>query len=80
MVQYYGAMNSIHINAYRLDDHGHLETLDYIRHPCVIVVEWPENLVELRHGITREIRIVMRESGECWVTLRCSIKNIVVLC
>ncbi|MDR1906992.1 MAG: tRNA (adenosine(37)-N6)-threonylcarbamoyltransferase complex ATPase subunit type 1 TsaE [Puniceicoccales bacterium] len=71
MAQYYGAMNLIHIDAYRLDDHGHLEVLDYIRHPCVIVVEWPENLVELRDNITRDIRIVMRESGERWVTLRC---------
>jgi tRNA threonylcarbamoyladenosine biosynthesis protein TsaE len=67
MAQYSGVMNLVHIDAYRLDGSEYLEVLDYIRSPYVIVVEWPENLIELRKYITHIIRIVVRENGDRWV-------------
>ncbi|MDR1590594.1 MAG: tRNA (adenosine(37)-N6)-threonylcarbamoyltransferase complex ATPase subunit type 1 TsaE [Puniceicoccales bacterium] len=68
MAEYSGTMNLVHIDAYRLDNSERLEVLEYIQSPYVIVVEWPESLIELRESITHTIRIVARENGDRWVT------------
>jgi tRNA threonylcarbamoyladenosine biosynthesis protein TsaE len=69
MAQYSGAMNLIHIDAYRLDGREYLGVLEYFRQPCVVVVEWAENLPELRGNVTRNIRIAAKSSGERCVYL-----------
>lgn len=70
MVQYSGVMNLVHIDAYRLGRSEYLDVLDYVEPPYVIVVEWPENLVELRESITHTIQIVAHENGDRWVIWR----------
>jgi tRNA threonylcarbamoyladenosine biosynthesis protein TsaE len=70
MAQYSGVMNLIHIDAYRLDCSECLDVLDYVQPPCVIMVEWPENLIELRENITHTIRITVHENGDRWVIWR----------
>lgn len=74
MAQYSGAMNLIHVDAYRLDRPEDLGIWEYIQHPCVIAVEWPENLVELRESITQDIQIAVLKNEERWVTLGKSVK------
>jgi tRNA threonylcarbamoyladenosine biosynthesis protein TsaE len=69
MAQYSGAMHLIHIDAHRLNGPEFLGVWEYAPHPCVVVAEWPENLIELVGNITRDIQIVVRENGERWVTL-----------
>ncbi|MDR1303159.1 MAG: tRNA (adenosine(37)-N6)-threonylcarbamoyltransferase complex ATPase subunit type 1 TsaE [Puniceicoccales bacterium] len=64
MAQYSGAMNLIHIDAYRLDGREYLGVLEYIHGPYVVVVEWVENLPELRESVTRSVRIVAKSGGE----------------
>jgi tRNA threonylcarbamoyladenosine biosynthesis protein TsaE len=70
MAQYSGIMNLVHIDAYRLDGSEYLEVLDYVQSPYVIVVEWPEKLIELRENITHIIRITVQENGNRWVIWR----------
>jgi tRNA threonylcarbamoyladenosine biosynthesis protein TsaE len=70
MAQYSGVMNLVHIDAYRLDRPECLEVLDYVQPPYVIVVEWPENLIELQEHITHTIRITVHENGNRWVIWR----------
>ncbi|MDR0590550.1 MAG: tRNA (adenosine(37)-N6)-threonylcarbamoyltransferase complex ATPase subunit type 1 TsaE [Puniceicoccales bacterium] len=69
MAQYSGAMNLVHIDAYRLDGREYLGVLEYVRGPCVVVAEWVENLPELRGNVTRNIRIAAKNNGERCVYL-----------
>jgi tRNA threonylcarbamoyladenosine biosynthesis protein TsaE len=69
MAQYSGAMNLMHIDAYRLDGCEYLGIWDYVRCPCVIVVEWVENLLELQESVTQHIQITAQSDGRRCVQL-----------
>jgi tRNA threonylcarbamoyladenosine biosynthesis protein TsaE len=69
VAQYSGKINLIHIDAYRLDGKEYLGILDDVQHPFVIVMEWPENLLELQENITQNIQIMARENGERCIQL-----------
>ncbi|MDR0418107.1 MAG: tRNA (adenosine(37)-N6)-threonylcarbamoyltransferase complex ATPase subunit type 1 TsaE [Puniceicoccales bacterium] len=76
MIQYIGMINLMHIDAYRLDDCECLEVWDYVQRPCVIVIEWPERLVELQKNITHDLRITIRKNEKRWIILKMLNKKI----
>jgi tRNA threonylcarbamoyladenosine biosynthesis protein TsaE len=63
MAQYEGKKNLVHIDAYRLDGREILNVLDYVSHPWIIVVEWPERLVELKNKQTKDVGISIGSKG-----------------
>ncbi|MDR3317504.1 MAG: tRNA (adenosine(37)-N6)-threonylcarbamoyltransferase complex ATPase subunit type 1 TsaE, partial [Puniceicoccales bacterium] len=67
--QYSGTMHLIHVDAYRLDRCEYLGIWDYMPNPRIIVLEWPENLIELRESVTKNIQIKIQEKGERRVCL-----------
>ncbi|MDR2200836.1 MAG: tRNA (adenosine(37)-N6)-threonylcarbamoyltransferase complex ATPase subunit type 1 TsaE [Puniceicoccales bacterium] len=67
LMRYSGIMDLIHIDAYRLGEGEYLGIWDYLQRPSIIVVEWPQRLVELRGNITHPIFIEIGERGERWV-------------
>jgi tRNA threonylcarbamoyladenosine biosynthesis protein TsaE len=60
---YKGKINFVHIDAYRLDVKENLNVLEYVCRPFVIVIEWPQNLPEMKDEITKNVQISMDNDG-----------------
>ena len=63
MTMYYGDINLIHIDAYRMEYGERLDVLDFAPEPYVIFVEWAKNLQEISDIISWKIKFTIDSNG-----------------
>ena len=63
MAMYYGNINLIHIDAYRMEYGERLDVLDFAQEPYVIFVEWANNLQEIADLISWKIKFTIDSNG-----------------
>lgn len=66
---YQGKCTLVHIDAYRLEQPEQLDIEAYVKGSKIIIIEWPENLPEMRNLVTKKVKISVQADETRIVTM-----------